>query len=291
MAELYKIDKTTELGSVTLNVENLTNMCTYYEEVIGLDVLNQSDKRVELGTEENQKVLLTLVKEEVQGTPTKKAGLFHTAFLLPSRKDLGNVLYSYLSREIPIGGASDHGYSEALYLQDPEGNDIEIYADKPKEEWDIQPDGTIPGITIQMDANGVIESRDEGQIDKFPAGTVIGHVHLSVSNLEATHEFYVDVLGLDLKYNYGDQAKFLAAGEYHHHVGANTWAGENVPKREETDLGLRSYSFVVPNDQALKNVEANLEKLDMQFTEEVSGAISLFDPNGVKVIVEAASQK
>lgn len=291
MAELYKIDKTTELGSVTLNVENLTNMRTYYEEVIGLDVLNQSDKRVELGTEENQKVLLTLVKEEVQGTPTKKAGLFHTAFLLPSRKDLGNVLYSYLSREIPIGGASDHGYSEALYLQDPEGNDIEIYADKPKEEWDIQPDGTIPGITIQMDANGVIESRDEGQIDKFPAGTVIGHVHLSVSNLEATHEFYVDVLGLDLKYNYGDQAKFLAAGEYHHHVGANTWAGENVPKREETDLGLRSYSFVVPNDQALKNVEANLEKLDMQFTEEVSGAISLFDPNGVKVIVEAASQK
>lgn len=291
MAELYKIDKTTELGSVTLNVENLTNMCTYYEEVIGLDVLNQSDKRVELGTEENQKVLLTLVKEEVQGTPTKKAGLFHTAFLLPSRKDLGNVLYSYLSREIPIGGASDHGYSEALYLQDPEGNGIEIYADKPKEEWDIQPDGTIPGITIQMDANGVIESRDEGQIDKFPAGTVIGHVHLSVSNLEATHEFYVDVLGLDLKYNYGDQAKFLAAGEYHHHVGANTWAGENVPKREETDLGLRSYSFVVPNDQALKNVEVNLEKLDMQFTEEVSGAISLFDPNGVKVIVEAASQK
>lgn len=289
MTELYKIDNNTELGSVTLNVENLDNMSTYYTEVIGLDVLSQSDKTVELGTKENQKVLLILVKEEAKGTAIKKAGLFHTAFLLPSRKDLGNVLYSYLNREIPIGGASDHGYSEALYLQDPEGNGIEIYADKPKEVWDVRPDGTIAGITIQMDANGVIESRDEGQIDKFPAGTIIGHVHLSVSSLDATHEFYVDVLGLDLKYNYGEQAKFLAAGDYHHHIGANTWAGENLPNREETDLGLRSYSFVLPNNQAVKNVKENLKNLDMQYTEEVSGAISLFDPNGVKVFLESGS--
>lgn len=290
MSELYKTDKNTELGSVALNVQQLDQMIAYYSRVIGLDVLNQSDQKADLGTKDNEKVLLTLIKEEAKGTPTRKTGLFHTAFLLPSRKDLGNVLYSYLSREIPIGGASDHGYSEALYLQDPEGNGIEIYADKPKEVWDVRPDGTIAGITIQMDANGVIESRDERQqIDKFPAGTIIGHVHLSVSSLDATHEFYVDVLGLDLKYNYGEQAKFLAAGDYHHHIGANTWAGDNLPKREETDLGLRSYSFVLPNEGALNKVKENFEDLDMQYTEEVSGAISVFDPNGVKVFLEVAS--
>lgn len=285
MTELFRIDEQTELGVVTLNVQDLNKMSNFYEETIGLDVLNRQDGSVELGTKDNNKVLLKLVQVKVTGTPTRKAGLFHTAFLLPSRKALGNVLFSYLKREIPVGGASDHGYSEAIYLQDPENNGIEIYQDKPREGWDIQPDGTIKGITIQMDAQGVIDSRDPEQVDKFPAGTIIGHVHLSAANLEATTEFYMDVLGLDLKYEYSEQARFFAAGGYHHHIGANTWAGESIPTREEEDLGLRSYTFVVPSADALEKVKANLVNLDMTFTEEAADVISVIDPNGVKVLV------
>lgn len=285
MTELFRIDEQTELGVVTLNVQDLNKMSNFYEETIGLDVLNRQDGSVELGTKDNNKVLLKLVQVKVTGTPTRKAGLFHTAFLLPSRKALGNVLFSYLKREIPVGGASDHGYSEAIYLQDPENNGIEIYQDKPREDWDIQPDGTIKGITIQMDAQGVIDSRDPEQVDKFPAGTIIGHVHLSAANLEATTEFYMDVLGLDLKYEYSEQARFFAAGGYHHHIGANTWAGESIPTREEEDLGLRSYTFVVPSADALEKVKANLVNLDMTFTEEAADVISVIDPNGVKVLV------
>ena len=285
MTELFRIDEQTELGVVTLNVQDLNKMSNFYEETIGLDVLNRQDGSVELGTKDNNKVLLKLVQVKVTGTPTRKAGLFHTAFLLPSRKALGNVLFSYLKREIPVGGASDHGYSEAIYLQDPDNNGIEIYQDKPREDWDIQPDGTIKGITIQMDAQGVINSRDPEQVDKFPAGTIIGHVHLSAANLEATTEFYMDVLGLDLKYEYSEQARFFAAGGYHHHIGANTWAGESIPTREEEDLGLRSYTFVVPSADALEKVKANLVNLDMTFTEEAADVISVIDPNGVKVLV------
>lgn len=290
MSELYKMNEQVMLGTVTLNVKDLDMMTRYYEELIGLDVLNQTDTVSELGIKADGQPLLKLVKVEATSQQTMKAGLFHTAFLLPSRKDLGNLVYSFIKREIPIGGASDHGYSEAIYLQDPENNGIEIYRDKDKSEWDVQENGRIKGITVEMDADGVLASRDEGQVDKMPSGTLIGHVHLSVSDLEQNQEFYMDVLGLGLKDMFGDQARFLAAGDYHHHIGSNTWRGA-LPKRDETDLGLRAYSFVLPTAAALEELRDNIIKLGIPLVDDTQEAISLVDPNGVKVVLEVKKKR
>ncbi|MER2064011.1 MAG: VOC family protein, partial [Alkalibacterium sp.] len=122
---MFEIDKKLDIHSVDLNVKNLKEMTRYYEEKIGLDILEETNSYVSLGVKAEKHVLMNLIEIEDDEPQTKKAGLFHTAFLLPTRKDLGNVLFALLSKDIPVEGASDHGYSEAIYLTDPEGNGIE----------------------------------------------------------------------------------------------------------------------------------------------------------------------
>lgn len=216
---------------------------------------------------------------------TRKTGLFHIAFLLPTRKDLGNTLIHYLQSNAPIDGASDHGYSEALYLTDPEGNGIEVYRDKPKSEWDIREDGEIVGITKEMDAEGVVAAADSQQ-SSFPTGTIVGHVHLKVADLAQTETFYTQVVGLSLKNNFGNQAKFFAAGDYHHHIGSNTWMGKGVTPMADNDLGLAYYTFVLPDKEAFESLLTHLEKENVSLTLESSRRLALLDPNGIQVKME-----
>ncbi len=219
----FQLSATAHIGRVALKVANLEKMTRFYQEVIGLQVLEQSAIQSTLGVDNTVLLELHKVQEPLPLTP--KTGLYHVAFLLPTRKDLGNALRHYLTIEAPLIGASDHGYSEAIYLNDPEGNGIEVYRDKPQSEWDIRTDGEIVGVTLEMDAEAVIAASD-GAGDGFPAGTTVGHVHLKVADLMQTEKFYTEVLGLSLKNNFGNQAKFFAAGDYHHHIGSNIWLGK-----------------------------------------------------------------
>ncbi len=284
----FTIDKNLAIYSVDLNVENLGGMTTYYRDNIGLSVLEESENYVSLGIQADQKVLVNLIKTDSKNSQTKKAGLFHTAFLVPERRDLGNILFALLQKEVAIEGASDHGYSEALYLTDPEGNGIEIYRDKPREEWDIQSDGTIKGVTEQMDAEGVLASRDDQFVNLFPEGTSIGHVHLSAADLSKSQHFYIDVLGMSLKYEFGPQARFIAAGGYHHHIGLNTWMGSNIPVREKDDLGLTRFTLNVTSREQLNALKENILANEVTVEDESETFLTVTDPNGIYVTITTA---
>ncbi|MBO0451352.1 VOC family protein [Candidatus Enterococcus murrayae] len=278
----FQLSAATHIGNVALKVANLKKMTRFYQEVIGLQVIDQSAVKSTLGVGET--VLLELHKVQNPLPVTPKTGLYHVAFLLPSRKDLGNALFHYLNVKAPLIGASDHGYSEALYLNDPEGNGIEVYHDKPQNEWDIREDGEIVGVTLEMDAEGVLAAGDRTWTG-FPIGSSVGHVHLKVADLPQTEKFFTEVLGLSLKNNFGNQAKFFATGEYHHHIGSNIWLGKNIPAMTDKDLGLDYFSFSVPNQAELDRLE-NHWKNQIEYTKDETGSLWVVDPNGITMKFE-----
>lgn len=285
----FQLAAETQPGTVALKVNNLDAQTKFYRDVIGLEVYEQNSMQSILGAHGSRLPLLILRRVASPLPLTPKTGLYHVAFLLPTRKDLGNALIHYLTEQAPLIGASDHGYSEALYLTDPEGNGIEVYRDKPRNQWDIRPDGEIPGITIEMDAQGVVDAADR-QWQGFPAGTKVGHVHLKVAGLKATEEFYTDVLGLSLKTSFGKSAKFFASGGYHHHIAGNIWTGRDLPASDSHDLGLAYYTFWTQTDEELERIKNNLEKLQQPFAVLPKQEISLTDPSGIKLRFEKIPQ-
>lgn len=278
----FQLSATAHIGRVALKVANLEKMTRFYQEIIGLQVLEQNATQSTLGVDDA--VLLELQKVQNPLPVTPKTGLYHVAFLLPTRKDLGNALRHYLTVKAPVIGASDHGYSEALYLNDPEGNGIEVYRDKPQNEWDIRADGEIVGVTLEMDAEGVLAASDSTW-DGFSKGTIVGHVHLKVADLIQTENYFTEVLGLSLKNNFGNQAKFFATGDYHHHIGSNIWLGKNVPAMTENDLGLDYFSFAVLNQAELDRLEKHW-KNRIDYTKDESGSLTVVDPNGITIKFE-----
>ena len=278
----FQLSATAHIGRVALKVANLEKMTRFYQEIIGLQVIEQNATQSTLGVDDA--VLLELQKVQNPLPVTPKTGLYHVAFLLPTRKDLGNALRHYLTVKAPVIGASDHGYSEALYLNDPEGNGIEVYRDKPQSEWDIRADGEIVGVTLEMDAEGVLATSNSTW-NGFPKGTIVGHVHLKVADLMQTENYFTEVLGLSLKNNFGNQAKFFATGDYHHHIGSNIWLGKNVPAMIENDLGLDYFSFLVPNQAELDRLEKHW-KNRIDYTKDESGSLTVVDPNGITIKFE-----
>ncbi|MGM0168004.1 catechol 2,3-dioxygenase [Enterococcus sp. AZ135] len=278
----FQLNAAAHIGRVALKVANLEKMTKFYQEVIGLQVLEQNVSHSTLGVGDT--VLLELHKVQNPLPLAPRTGLYHVAFLLPSRKALGNTLLHYLTVNAPLIGASDHGYSEALYLNDPEGNGIEVYADKPQSEWDIRSDGEIVGVTLEMDAEAVIAAGDNTWTG-FPIGTTVGHVHLKVADLTATEKYFTEVLGLSLKNNFGNQAKFFATGDYHHHIGSNVWLGKNIPAMMENDLGLDYFSFSVPNQAELDRLE-NHWRNQIEYTKNEDGSLTVVDPNGITMKFE-----
>ncbi|MFO8070081.1 MAG: VOC family protein [Alkalibacterium sp.] len=281
----FILNKNLSVHSVDLNVKNLEEMMIYYRETIGLSILEESDNYASFGVEADNQILLNLIKTDAYVSQSKKAGLFHTAFLVPERKDLGNILFALLKKEVPIEGAADHGYSEAVYLTDPEGNGIEIYRDKPKEDWDILENGMIKGITAEIDIDGVLASREDQLVDILPAGTCIGHVHLSVTDLNDSQRFYIDILGMQLKYEFGSQARFIASGEYHHHVGLNTWLGTDIEKRDPYDLGLTRFTLGVKSPKELYELKEYLSTRNVDIDDEAETFVTITDPSGIRVTV------
>ncbi len=273
-----------QLGYVALRVSDVKRVADFYEQALGLSRLNQSADKVELGIAKTGKKLLELLPlGDSNQTNKSTAGLYHMAFLVPTRKDFGNVLRSLLRKQVAISGAADHGYSEALYLDDPEGNGIEIYWDKPHKFWDIRDDGTIAGVTEQLDVEGVLNAAD-GTHDALPPGTILGHVHLSVSDLADTRQFYTTILGLDLKYQFGRQADFYAAGLYHHQIAANTWQRPQLPKLSTVKRGLAGFTIEM-SDEAFNQLLGRLKTMDTPFKELSPTSIRLTDPNGIPVSV------
>ncbi|EOH97027.1 hypothetical protein UAY_02759 [Enterococcus moraviensis ATCC BAA-383] len=276
---VYTLPKETIVKLVKLKVANLDVMTEFYTQMIGLVLLKKEENTAFLGAQQSSEAILILEELVDPVVKDKTTGLYHTAFLLPTRKDLGNTLLWLLQNKIEVG-AADHGYSEAIYLTDPEDNGIEIYRDKPMTDWDIRADGEIIGVTEELDGDGVVAEADGKWLGMAP-GSRIGHVHLQVADLEETEKFY-EKLGFSLKSNFGNRAKFFAAGEYHHHIGTNTWNGEYVALIGENQLGLAWYTFQLPSRDAFELLNKQLDEASVEYVKEQE-QIMIKDPNGMQI--------
>ncbi|WP_284014339.1 VOC family protein [Halobaculum litoreum] len=276
------IDPAARIGRVTLAVSDLDAVVAFYRDVVGLTVRERDDDRASLGTADA--TLLELDRDPEAGPrPADAAGLFHTAFLYPSRGALGDALARAREAGARIGGASDHRVSEALYLRDPEGNGVELYRDRPREAWP-ETDGRVEMDTLPLDVASLLTDR-AGEFDTAgdpaPDDTTVGHVHLEVTDLDAAEAFYVDALGFDVRQRWEAEALFVAAGGYHHHVGLNTWNDRTAPA---TGRGLREFEVVVSDGTALGAVRSGLADAGVAFRAD-GDALVASGPDGVSVRV------
>jgi catechol 2,3-dioxygenase len=270
----------TYVANVTIKVTDLARSLSFYKEVIGFDVLEQSGRRAVL-TADGKAPLLTIIQPEgVQAKQERTTGLYHFAILLPSRKELGKSLHHLLSSNIQLG-SGDHEVSEALYLSDPDGNGIEIYRDRPSSGWVWEGDQVRMG-TEPVDARVVLAESGDEPWSGLPADTVMGHIHLHVNDLKAAEAFYHDGLGFDVVTRYGGQAIFMSTGSYHHHIGLNTWNGTGAPRPAEDQVGLEAYTLVYPSQAALEKAAANLRTIGAR-ADESEGGFLTEDPAGNKI--------
>lgn len=269
-----RLPPTTRVGRVTLRVNDLDRLVGFYRDVVGLAVLERDADRATLGADDP--LLELLADPDAPERGHEETGLFHAAFRVPSREALGDALGRIRGRW-HLDGASDHLVSEALYLADPEGNGIEIYRDRPRSEWPTTGDGRVEMDTRPLDTDAIADlGRGRRAV---PDETTVGHVHLEVSSLPAAHAFYVDGLGLGVRQEWSDAALFVAAGDYHHHVGLNTWNGRTAPTKGR---GLERFELLVPSEEAL---EATRGRLEERGVEVVAGNAGLMvaDPDGIEL--------
>ncbi len=226
------------VSRVGLKARDADALASFYRTVVGLEELGRDGATITLGAQDRPLLVLEGDKAARPDDP-RAAGLFHTAFLLPSRADLGRWINHAVADGIRVEGASDHIVSEALYLTDPEGNGIEIYADRPRGEW-AWDDGMVRMATARMDIPGVVASvpAGDGGWRGAPENTVVGHVHLRVGDPKEAEAFWHEAFGFDTVARYGSQAVFLSSGGYHHHIGANAWQSAGAGPREPSRGGL-----------------------------------------------------
>jgi catechol 2,3-dioxygenase len=273
----------TTMGPVELTVADQDRSRLYYEQVIGLRVLDRAASTMSLGVDGTE--LLVLVEEPGARPALGHTGLFHFALLLPDRPSLARWLAHAARERVPLAGLSDHFVSEAIYLSDPDHHGIEIYADRPRSVWDGQVEAGM--TTLPLDVDALLAELDDPATEPFeglPAGTTMGHVHLRVAEIPGTLAFYRDVLGFELMASYGSQAAFLAAGGYHHHVGANTWQSSGAPPPPPGTAVLRQATIVLPDDAERDRVAARVAEAGQE-PESGPNGVTVLDPSGNRLVL------
>jgi catechol 2,3-dioxygenase len=276
----------THIGKVRLRVADVDDLTAFYERVIGLRAVERDGGLVRLGTEGGEPMLELVSAPDAPPAPGFSTGLFHLAILVPDRAELARALRRIAETGWRLTGASDHLVSEALYLQDPEGNGIEIYRDRPRDQWN-RDNGEIRMATLPLDLDSILGELDTGEEapNGMSAGTTMGHVHLQVADIPAAEGFYNGALGLDVMVRSYPGALFLSAGGYHHHLGVNTWQSQGAPPPPEGALGLDRYELVLPSEASVDEAAAALgEHGDPVRLEE---GVLATDPSGNRVLLTA----
>lgn len=245
---VYAYNSEIYLTEAVLNVKDLARQTAFYTQIIGLEIRTQTETEVILGA--GGKDLVHLIQTNRKEAVKSSYGLYHMAILLPSREDLADVFKHIAELNYPFIGAADHGYSEALYLEDPEGNGIELYRDKPVADWDIREDGRIIGVTEELSAQEIYDMGRKVEPFVIALDTRMGHIHLSVKDSQLATTFYQAVLDLSDKFTISS-ASWIASGDYHHHLAVNEWGGKNLDKREAEFPGLAYYVVEVEKKEDL----------------------------------------
>jgi catechol 2,3-dioxygenase len=283
----YRLPDATHLGRVRLQVADLERSIAYYETVIGFRVIDRAGTVAKLGAHGDSRVLVEL-HEKSGARPVARRGhigLYHFAILLPDRASLGRFV-RHLGEIGAYAGMSDHFVSEAVYLQDPDGLGIEVYADRPRSAWRAL-DRQLEMTTIPLNVPDLVASAGDAPWTGAPAGTVIGHVHLYVRDIADAEAFYHAALGLDkVVWNYPG-ALFMSAGGYHHHLGTNTWAAGS-PLSTDDDARLLEWEIVLPTDADVSAAATSLESAGVLVMHD-GATVAARDPWGTQVRLVAGS--
>jgi len=303
-----RIDPRTRMGPVHYTVQNLDRQVDFYCRILGFQLLRRDGNTVALGVAARDGAAghgAGGAKAQVPGTELlrltenpgarryhRTTGLYHTAFLVPTRWDLANLIRRVIDTRTPVQGHSNHGTHLALYLPDAEGNGIELAWDFPREEWPME-NGRM--LYDRMPRMGIDIAELFEELERKPApwpglppGTVVGHIHLHVAYLETTKHFYHEVLGFDITMESEEMgALFLSAGGYHHHIGSNVWKGEGLPPAPPDAAGLREFTILVP-DEAVRASLLERAKLAGVPVEPHPGGTLMRDPSGIGVLLAVA---
>ncbi len=280
------IDTATRMGAVRLSVGDLERSVRYYREQIGLGVLARDSTEASLGA--GGQPLVHLVETPGAISSRGHTGLFHLALLVPERIDLARWLAHAARDRVTLTGMSDHFVSEAIYLQDPDDHGIEIYRDRPRSVWQ---DRVGEMTTTALDVDDLLGELDDPPTDAFaglPDQTVMGHVHLRVRDVPEAVAFYRDVLGFALMTTYGPQAAFLAAGGYHHHIGANVWQSMGASPPPPGSTALLHATILLPTVSERDLVTSRAADAGYEPV-ATDGGVIVHDPSGIALLLAAAS--
>jgi catechol 2,3-dioxygenase len=292
-----RLSPATSLGAVSLTVSDLGRSRAFYEGVLGLTASELDSRSIALSAPEGHPLITLHGDGSAPARDPRAPGLFHVAVLLPTRDALADALLRVASARWPLSGASDHLVSEALYLGDPDGNGLELYRDRPADQWPRSSDGNPQMSTLRLDLEDLLEQRDLDSTPdaSVPPGTRIGHVHLQVSDIPRAGEFYIDSLGFDPTVTDFPSALFVSAGGYHHHVGMNTWNSAGASPPAPGSVGLRSFEVIVGDSDELGDVSerlrvggAVLEPAGSRSSTAGHDATLVRDPFGSAVVLRSA---
>ena len=301
MSRDFTISPGAKIGYISLNVSDIQKSLEFYQSTLGFSKIQQQPVgRVLLsgnGISSSSSHLLELVQvgqSEPNFSNRRNAGLYHFAILLPERTNLADLLF-YLSDKqdrVRFDGLADHQVSEAIYIRDPDFNGIEIYIDRPKSEWKWTVKNSMRQLqmaTLPLNTKDLLQQSTDRGWTGMPKDTIIGHVHLHVSNLLKAMKFYHEILGMNLTTTYPG-AYFFAAGRYHHHIATNTWLGTtNIPPASPESIGLNHFGIELPNIEDFDRMVKHLARYNNISTAQrdslSSNAILIQDPDGIRIEV------
>ncbi|MNO32818.1 Catechol-2,3-dioxygenase [compost metagenome] len=282
MAYPLPIHPAAQIGVVQLKVRDLDRSVAFYQEVIGFQVLHQNGTIAELTSDGKIPLLILEADQRYRVLPERSvSGLYHFAILVPDQVTLGLALRNLIRHQIPVG-QGDHLVSEALYLNDPDQNGIEIYADRPRDTWQKNASGEVKMTTDPVDVENLLNLSEQAEWNGLPEGTRMGHVHFHVGDLTQAEQFYCGILGFEVTAHYGAAALFVSAGGYHHHIGLNLWAGKGAPPAPEDAVGIRYFTTELPDIPALEAVESRLAEAKVAYKRE-GNELRLSDPFGIGI--------
>ena len=294
----FSIHPKTTLGTISLNVASLDNQIAFYQQALGFVLHRQEGSTAILGTAEAE--LLRLTEQPNYKRYRGVTGLYHFAILFPNRRELARAMARLFALRVP-NSPTDHIMTKTTYLNDPEGNGIELYAESPEDgTWNMangsfnarRSDGTLSNGRESLDVKALFNLlKQDNRLDQsIPLETRLGHVHLHVRDVQEAVDFYHGVIGFDVMGSApAFQAAFVSAGGYHHHVGLNTWQGEGAPPPPMDALGLRYFSVNLPDQKALNEVVARLDAADIP-TNQTDAGLLVYDPSQNGVLLTLAKE-
>lgn len=278
------------LGPATLAVADRERSLAFYRDFLGLSLVDEGTRHGEpsltLGAG-GTAVIRLVVRPGITPLPRNVTGLYHAAILLPTRAALGRIILRLAEANYRFG-ASDHGVSEALYLDDPDGNGLEIYVDRPRVGWTWR-NGRVAMTTAPLDLQAIVDvlGDHEPRWAPMPAGTTLGHMHLRVGNAEEAERFYAGVLGFDVVASYPD-ARFMSVNGYHHHLGANSWETAGARPRSDETAGLLEWEIILPATEDLVTAATRLSAAGLTIDARADGSLDVLDPWQTRLILRTA---